>query len=221
MGVATKSKPTKGPDQEKQREQSPLKSSASSGSSGGAIKCDNEKGSEAKKNQFGKRASVLRKSKTVEEMENIDKMLNKMRRQDSRESETSHSGLLKRCCGNLSESLTWQKFHLPNDKWIWWPVLVPDCRPTFIWEIAGLFFIFFELISIPYRISFNSPAMGRWKYMENLAVCFFLCDMMLQFVQGFFQHGLQVMEPVLIIRRYMQRWFWIDFVASFPWVWVF
>merc|ERR1719171_1918024 len=102
-----------------------------------------------------------------------------------------------------------------------WPVIVPDTRPLLYWELTGLMFLIIELITIPYRISFNSPAKGGYRVLEDISTTFFICDLTLQFFQGYHVNGMVVLDPRKIIVRYLKRWFWIDLVASFPWTWIF
>lgn len=103
---------------------------------------------------------------------------------------------------------------------VYWPVFVPDSRTGMAWELVGFLFLVFELLTIPYRIAFQSPAKGGFRVMEDISASFFLTDLVLQFFQGYSHDGAVILEPQKIVVKYMKRWFWIDLAASFPWTWV-
>lgn len=103
---------------------------------------------------------------------------------------------------------------------IHWPVVIPDNKVAVSWEVLGLVFLVFDLITIPYRICFDSPAEDIWKAFEDITTIFFLIDLSLQFFLAYQLKSNWVREPRKIIKKYLKSMFLFDAMASFPWTWV-
>jgi len=56
---------------------------------------------------------------------------------------------------------------------------------------------------------------------ETIIDISFMLDIFVNFSTGFYKKGYLVMKRKEIIKNYMKTWFFIDFIASFPYSWVF
>ena len=54
--------------------------------------------------------------------------------------------------------------------------IFPDSNFKTSWDLSGLFFILYEAILIPYRVSFNIPSTGWFAMFEVLIDLFFITD---------------------------------------------
>jgi hypothetical protein len=81
-----------------------------------------------------------------------------------------------------------------------------------------MIFILHDFIVIPYRFAFALPAIGWVWWFEQLITSYFVADIFLNFMTGYYDERLQklVMNPYVIARRYIRGWFAIDCLASFP-----
>ena len=92
----------------------------------------------------------------------------------------------------------------------------PDSAPKAYWEVAGLVFIIYQSLLIPYRICFNAEAEGILYYVEGtIDVCFML-DILVNFNTGFYFRGNIIYKRSEIAKNYILSWFLIDVLASFP-----
>jgi hyperpolarization activated cyclic nucleotide-gated potassium channel 2 len=73
--------------------------------------------------------------------------------------------------------------------------------------------IFYEIIAIPLEISFDMEISYEWEICVDIA---FFTDILMNFNTGYYENGVVCKEHDLILWNYMQRWFWIDLSASFP-----
>lgn len=80
--------------------------------------------------------------------------------------------------------------------------------------------IIYQAIVIPYRLCFEAEAEGYMVYVETtIDVCFML-DILVQFNTGFYRQGKLINNRKEVVSNYLQSWFLIDLVASFPYNWV-
>lgn len=102
-----------------------------------------------------------------------------------------------------------------------WGVLYPDSTFKAVWDIVGLLFIIYQSIFIPYRLCFEVEAEGGFYIFESLIDISFMLDIVISFNTGFYKKGYLVMKRKDIFKQYIKSWFAIDFMASFPYGWVF
>jgi len=102
-----------------------------------------------------------------------------------------------------------------------WGVLYPDSSLKAVWDIIGLIFIIYQSIIIPYRLSFEVEAEGSFYIFETLIDVCFMTDILVSFNTGFYKKGYLVMKRKDIFKNYVKSWFFADFMASFPYNWVF
>ena len=49
----------------------------------------------------------------------------------------------------------------------------------------------------------------------------FILDIFLNFNTGFYAKSQLIMRRLPIAKEYMKKWFWVDFVSSVPYTWIF
>ena len=84
-----------------------------------------------------------------------------------------------------------------------------------------LFAILYQSILVPYRLCFNEDATGGFSVFESIIDVLFIFDIFFCFNIGFYKKGYLVMTRKDIALNYVQTWFFIDLVASFPYTWCF
>ena len=89
------------------------------------------------------------------------------------------------------------------------PILQPMTCFNAAWIFVGMIFIVNDFIWIPYRFAFARPATGRGWWFEQVVTFYFISDIILNFLTGFYDERLQtlVMNPYIIARRYVRGWF--------------
>ena len=85
----------------------------------------------------------------------------------------------------------------------------------------GLIFILYQSIIIPFRLCFEVEAEGTWKVFETMIDISFMLDIFVQFNTAFYKKGNLINSRREICCNYVQSWFIIDLLASFPYDWVF
>lgn len=98
--------------------------------------------------------------------------------------------------------------------------LQPDGFIRLIWDIITMIFILYEMIMIPFGISFDvsdSDVLNVFDYFINI---FFIADVILNFNTGFYFRGHLVLDRTKIATNYIKKWFWLDLIATFPYDWV-
>lgn len=85
-----------------------------------------------------------------------------------------------------------------------------------MWEVAGLFFIIYQSLFIPYRICFDAIAEGFLEKVEYMIDTCFILDIFVNFNTGFYKRGTLITGRKEVIKNYITTWFLIDVLASFP-----
>lgn len=96
----------------------------------------------------------------------------------------------------------------------------PDSQGSAAWQVAGLYMIIYQAIVIPYRLCFEAEAEDFMVYVETTIDVCFLLDILVQFNTGFYRQGKLINNRKEVVFNYIQSWFLIDLVASFPYNWV-
>ncbi|CAK75082.1 unnamed protein product (macronuclear) [Paramecium tetraurelia] len=92
-------------------------------------------------------------------------------------------------------------------------IITPDGSIKMIWDLLCLSFVIYEMISIPFQISFEIE-ISKEISMTSLVV--FALDILLNFNTGVYLDGILSMKREKIIRNYLSFWFWIDLISTFP-----
>lgn len=99
-------------------------------------------------------------------------------------------------------------------------VLYPDALIRAIWDISLFILIVYQGFFLPMRIAFELPATDFLFHLDIVIDVMFIFDIILNFNTGFYQRGQLVMKRELIVKDYLQMWFWIDLVSSTPYTWL-
>jgi len=100
----------------------------------------------------------------------------------------------------------------------WFPI-TPDSTFRSTWDLVGMLIICYQAMVIPYRFCFKARAFGPFKIYEFLMDIFFMVDLCLNFVTGYYKKGNLIMKRGPIMRHYLRTWFIIDFLATIPYSW--
>lgn len=85
-----------------------------------------------------------------------------------------------------------------------------------LWDLVVLVFILYSAVMVPFRICFDSPALGWWFWAEQLVTGAFLLDVCFNFNTAYMVDDRWVISRPQIALRYLQGWFWIDAPSSVP-----
>lgn len=93
-------------------------------------------------------------------------------------------------------------------------VVHPSGSMRMAWDIGALVIILMESVILPLGLCFEIyPHEGvLW-----VSTGFFLPDIVLNFLTGFYHNGLLIMRQRAIIKHYLLGWFFIDFTSTVPW----
>jgi len=92
----------------------------------------------------------------------------------------------------------------------------PDNSYKMVWDISAAFFIVYEMILTPFKISFSIEDTTFMSNFEQIMDAYFLMDICLNFYTAYYDKGNVVYAKGAIAKNYLKCWFWIDLVASFP-----
>ncbi|GMI06393.1 hypothetical protein TrRE_jg6801 [Triparma retinervis] len=94
----------------------------------------------------------------------------------------------------------------------------PDSRYRLWWDMITAFYVVYLIWLVPFSIGFEQwyPNSGM-KSFNVLIDIWFIFDVILNFRTGYVDHGVMVMDQKKIMKKYLQTYFLVDFVASVPW----
>ncbi|KAF4699516.1 hypothetical protein FOZ62_021240, partial [Perkinsus olseni] len=98
-------------------------------------------------------------------------------------------------------------------------VVYPDGRFRLTWDVAGLLFIVYQGFVVPYTLSFETELRGFLADMDKCIDLYFMSDIALNFVTGYWNRGVLSLKHRDIARYYAQTWLLVDLVASIPFSW--
>merc|ERR1719163_1564100 len=85
------------------------------------------------------------------------------------------------------------------------------------WDLVLMFIIFYSVILVPYRISFDVEASGVFKGLDILFDVFFFADICINFFTMYEDDsGRMVSDLNRIAKEYLATWFTIDLVSTLP-----
>lgn len=76
-----------------------------------------------------------------------------------------------------------------------------------------MFLIFYEILSIPFRISFEFEISEEF---STFITTIFLIDILVTFNTAVWIKGTINFQYSVIFKQYIKLWFWLDLMASFP-----
>ncbi|CAD8189124.1 unnamed protein product [Paramecium pentaurelia] len=92
-------------------------------------------------------------------------------------------------------------------------VFSPDGTIKILWDFLCMLLIFYEILSIPFRISFDFEISND---LSTFITTIFLIDIAITFNTAVWIKGTINYKYSVIFRQYMKLWFWLDLIASFP-----
>jgi hyperpolarization activated cyclic nucleotide-gated potassium channel 2 len=84
------------------------------------------------------------------------------------------------------------------------------------------FWIVWQAIYLPFKLCFDTTNLSS-ESLIGLDYAIDLCfgiDMLINFNTGYYKNGVLIMNRKLIVINYMKSWFWMDLIATFPYVYV-
>lgn len=92
-------------------------------------------------------------------------------------------------------------------------VISSDGVAKLCWDLLCMVLIIYEIMSIPFRISFNVAFSENF---DTFVDIMFISDILISFNTGCYLNGEQTFDRKLIAYEYLKMWFWLDLAASLP-----
>mmetsp|Transcript_2953 Transcript_2953/g.7524 ORF Transcript_2953/g.7524 Transcript_2953/m.7524 type:complete len:777 (+) Transcript_2953:113-2443(+) len=94
------------------------------------------------------------------------------------------------------------------------PRLVCMIRPSslrrMVWDALSVLFIFYDVVSIPLYLAFDTFDNAFISVMFFIVVIFWSIDMGLSFITGVYVKGVEELRHSKVAKVYLKGWFWID-----------
>lgn len=100
-------------------------------------------------------------------------------------------------------------------------IIMPNSKFRVCWDVIGIVMIIYDAFYIPYICFFQTDLMNDFDYSQIVKTMYFMTDIVLNFFTAFLVQGNLKASSKLIVRNYLKKWFWLDLLATFPWVVVF
>ena len=101
-----------------------------------------------------------------------------------------------------------------------WMYVNPDGQFRSVWDIFQVFVLFYLAWMTPFRVGFDAPAYGPEFWFETLVDVYFIIDVALNFMTGFWLElettTVLISDPQQIAVNYLKTWFVIDVLACAP-----
>ena len=98
-------------------------------------------------------------------------------------------------------------------------VLLPTSRERSCWDTLIALLVSYTAIMLPIQLCYDNVPLTLPRELilfDVLTDVVFLFDIVLNFRTGYVENARVVVDPVLIRKRYLARWFAIDAIGSFP-----
>lgn len=90
------------------------------------------------------------------------------------------------------------------------------------WDAVVTLILLFTCMVTPYRIAFHDSDPPGWEITNTVIDVFFAIDIILSFNSAYYSDEYDLIENRFVIaKNYIFGWFWIDFLAIFPFERVF
>ena len=96
----------------------------------------------------------------------------------------------------------------------------PEGYVRMVWDMLTMVLILYQAVSVPFMICFDIATTGLLLYFEFVISVFFLMDILMSFNTGFYYKGKLMTTRKRIVHHYLELWFWVDIMCSFPYSWV-
>ena len=100
------------------------------------------------------------------------------------------------------------------------PPFEPDGMFRLFWDLTTIAFIFYEMIFVPFQLSFDFESPSVIIILNYIIDSFFMIDILMTFNTGYYSKGSVVKDRKKIFLHYLRGWFCLDFLASFPINWM-
>jgi len=95
-------------------------------------------------------------------------------------------------------------------------VINPSNPKRRMWDMLMFIVIAFLAVDTPYRLSFETKNSLREKFMDWLVFSIFCIDIVLNFMTSYIREHKLVINRSKIAYHYLRTWFFLDFLATFP-----
>jgi len=85
-----------------------------------------------------------------------------------------------------------------------------------MWDMVLMVLIIYELIMLPLDLCFVLPFEDTLLSIDIFITIYFFLDICLNFHTSYTSETGTVYDHKLIAKHYFRKWFWIDFISSFP-----
>jgi hyperpolarization activated cyclic nucleotide-gated potassium channel 2 len=94
-------------------------------------------------------------------------------------------------------------------------LVLPDGYPKLSWDMLCMVLIFYEILTIPLKISFDLDIPDA---LERFVDSCFYADILLNFNTAIYFKGNLCYDRWKITIEYLKLWFWLDVASSFPYM---
>jgi len=100
-------------------------------------------------------------------------------------------------------------------------MLHPGQRGRFLWDLLGMLFLCYDVVSIPFQAAFNPPAV-LFDHILNWSILFFWTfDVLKSCSTGYYVQGTLVTQPTAVLLHYGRTWMLPDIaIITLDWVMV-
>jgi len=96
-------------------------------------------------------------------------------------------------------------------------MIFPQHPARILWIFVGVAFIMYECVAVPILLCFDTDPVGAFKVFGYVVTFYFLGDVLISFFTGYqTPAGETILEPGIVISRYLRSWFVPDMLASVP-----
>ncbi|KAL4468158.1 hypothetical protein ABPG72_017139 [Tetrahymena utriculariae] len=100
------------------------------------------------------------------------------------------------------------------------PVIHPDSKKLFFFDIINFIFIILNLTYVPIETVIDTPFLqmygNKWFIFIISSISVYLFSMFLSLNMGYYDKGYCIMDRNKILVRYMKLGFWVDILSTFP-----
>ncbi|EAR93650.2 cation channel family protein (macronuclear) [Tetrahymena thermophila SB210] len=100
------------------------------------------------------------------------------------------------------------------------PVIHPDSKKLFLFDIINLIFIILNLTYVPIETVIDTPFLqmygNKWFIFITSSISVYFFSVILSLNMGYYDKGYCIMDRNKILVRYMKLGFWVDILSTFP-----
>ena len=96
----------------------------------------------------------------------------------------------------------------------------PTSRTRLYWDVVAIVLVFYVAVTLPYRLAFARSWPDALVYLDFIADVYFMADIILNVFTAYYDEETLVVNRKQVLRHYLQTWFILDLIATFPVDWV-